>query len=138
MNSLKNKLNKLNAQLKITRGNRAKAKLVIKILAVEAAIEKMNSAVVTKKPVAKKLEFAKKPDKKMLKIFKEKLQGAEIKITENKILLISGSLELSVNTSIEFIPKWTGRRSEAKYLRETQTAKIHALYEVIGTLLLAS
>lgn len=41
MNTLKTKLNKLNAQLRATHGNRAKAKLVIKILAVEAAIEQL-------------------------------------------------------------------------------------------------
>ncbi len=41
MNTLETKLNKLNAQLRATHGNRAKAKLVIKILAVEAAIEQL-------------------------------------------------------------------------------------------------
>jgi hypothetical protein len=41
VNTLETKLNKLNAQLRATHGNRAKAKLVIKILAVEAAIEQL-------------------------------------------------------------------------------------------------
>ena len=41
MNTLKTKLNQLKSQLKITKGNRAKAKLVIKILAVETAIEQL-------------------------------------------------------------------------------------------------
>ena len=51
MNTLKTKLNKLNAQLRATHGNRAKAKLVIKILAVEAAIEQLqkNAIVAFKK-----------------------------------------------------------------------------------------
>jgi hypothetical protein len=41
VSTLETKLNKLNAQLRATHGNRAKAKLVIKILAVEAAIEQL-------------------------------------------------------------------------------------------------
>lgn len=51
MNTLETKLNKLNAQLRVARGNRAKAKLVIKILAVEAAIEAIqkNAIVAFKK-----------------------------------------------------------------------------------------
>jgi hypothetical protein len=42
MNTLQTKLTRLEAQLKITKGNRAKAKIVIEILKVEAAIEQFN------------------------------------------------------------------------------------------------
>lgn len=42
MSTLETKLYKLNAQLRVACGNRAKAKLVIKILAVEAAIEQLD------------------------------------------------------------------------------------------------
>lgn len=54
MNTLETKLNKLNAQLRATHGNRAKAKLVIKILAVEAAIEQIQkNAIVSFKRLPK-------------------------------------------------------------------------------------
>ena len=54
MNTLETKLNKLNAQLRATHGNRAKAKLVIKILAVEAAIEQIQkNAIVAFKRLPK-------------------------------------------------------------------------------------
>jgi hypothetical protein len=42
MNTLQTKLARLEAQLKITKGNRAKAKIVIEILKVESAIEQFN------------------------------------------------------------------------------------------------
>jgi len=42
MNTLQTKLARLEAQLKITKGNRAKAKIVIEILKVELAIEQFN------------------------------------------------------------------------------------------------
>lgn len=42
MNTLQTKLVRLEAQLKITKGNRAKAKIVIEILKVESAIEQFN------------------------------------------------------------------------------------------------
>ena len=41
MNTLQTKLTRLNAQLKITKGNRAKAKIIIEILKVESAIEQL-------------------------------------------------------------------------------------------------
>ena len=41
MNTLQTKLARLKAQLKITKGNRAKAKIVIEILKVESAIEQL-------------------------------------------------------------------------------------------------
>jgi hypothetical protein len=41
MNTLQTKLARLEAQLKITKGNRAKAKIVIEILKVESAIEQL-------------------------------------------------------------------------------------------------
>ena len=41
MNTLQTKLGRLEAQLKITKGNRAKAKIVIEILKVESAIEQL-------------------------------------------------------------------------------------------------
>ena len=41
MNTLQTKLTRLNAQLKITKGNRAKAKIVIQILKIELAIEQL-------------------------------------------------------------------------------------------------
>jgi len=46
VNTLETKLNKLNAQLRVTRGSRARAKLVIKILAVEAAIAQLQKNVI--------------------------------------------------------------------------------------------
>jgi hypothetical protein len=42
MNTLQTKLARLESQLKITKGNRAKAKIVIEILKVESAIEQFN------------------------------------------------------------------------------------------------
>ena len=41
MNSLQTKLTRLNAQLKITKGNLAKAKIVLEILKIESAIEQL-------------------------------------------------------------------------------------------------
>lgn len=41
MNALQTKLARLNAQLSVTKGNRAKAKIVIEILKVESAIEQL-------------------------------------------------------------------------------------------------
>jgi hypothetical protein len=41
MNTLQTKLARLESQLKITKGNRAKAKIVIEILKVESAIERL-------------------------------------------------------------------------------------------------
>ncbi len=41
MNTLQTKLARLEAQLKITKGNRAKAKIVVEILKVESAIEQL-------------------------------------------------------------------------------------------------
>lgn len=41
MNNLQSKLARLESQLKITKGNRAKAKIVIEILKVESAIEQL-------------------------------------------------------------------------------------------------
>lgn len=41
MNTLQTKLTRLNAQLAVTKGNRAKAKIIIEILKVESAIEQL-------------------------------------------------------------------------------------------------
>jgi hypothetical protein len=49
VNTLETKLNKLNAQLRVTRGSRNRGKLVIKILAVEAAIEQLQKNVIVLK-----------------------------------------------------------------------------------------
>ena len=138
MSSLQNKLKKLNAQLKVTKGNRNKAKLVIKILAVEAAIEKMNQVVVFQaKEVKSERQFTKKPEKKTMKMFQERFEGAEIEFTETAINIKAGSLEMNIKTAIE-LPPTQNHRTLYKHLREAQTNKIHALYEVLAGVMLAS
>lgn len=52
MNTLQAKLTRLNAQLSITKGNRAKAKIVLKILKVESAIKQLE--LIQEKPAAVK------------------------------------------------------------------------------------
>jgi len=143
MNTLQIKLARLEAQLKITKGNRAKAKLIIAILAVELAIEQLKSIAVTvikQEKAVKKEEFCKKPEKSTVKLLQFRFKNAEISIAENKINLKSQSAELSLNCSFSLDVDYYGnnRKTKIKKLREVQTAKVHAMFEFVGTILLAS
>lgn len=139
MNNLQTKLNRLIAQLAITKGNRAKAKIIIKVLAVEAAIEQLKSV---KEKIVKKTdeEFCKKAEKTTVKLLLRRFKGAEINITENKIKITSASAELLLNCSFSLDIDYYGRnrKTKIKELKEIQTAKLHAMFEFVGTILLAS
>lgn len=143
MNTLQIKLARLEAQLKITKGNRAKAKIVIAILAVESAIEQLKSIAVTatkQEKAVKKEEFCKKPEKSTVKLLQLRFKNAEISIAENKINLNSQGAELSLNCSFSLDVDYYGnnRKTKIRKLKEAQTAKVHATFEFVGTILLAS
>lgn len=143
MNTLQIKLARLKAQLKITKGNRAKAKIVIAILAVESAIEQLKSIAVTvikQEKAVKKEEFCKKPEKSTVKLLQFRFKNAEISIAENKISLKLQSAELFLKCSFSLDVDYYGnnRKTKIRKLKEAQTAKIHATLEFVGTILLAS
>ena len=143
MNTLQTKLARLEAQLKITKGNRNRAKLVIAILAVEAAIEQLKPVMVTaaqKEATVKKDEFCKKAEKATVKLLQLRFKNAEVNVTETKVNINSESAELSVNLSFSLDTEYYGykRQTHIRKLKQAQTAKVHAMFEFAGTILLAS
>ena len=157
MNTLQTKLNRLQSQLAVTKGNRNKAKLVLEILRVESAIEQLEpiqeKPVEVKKeikqskpvdaPVAKKDEFCKKPEKATIKFLESKFKDAQINITDKQIILKSETSELALNLSFE-IPDINDyynqyrRVKTIKNLKQNQTSKIHSVCEYIGFILLTA
>jgi hypothetical protein len=69
----------LNAQLRATHGNRAKAKLVIKILAVEAAIEQLQKNAII---AFKKLPKTFSRGKKIMTTISQKIKECELLLKE--------------------------------------------------------
>lgn len=157
MNALQTKLARLNAQLSVTKGNRAKAKIVIEILKVESAIEQLEpiqeKPVKIKKeikqskpvdaPVTQKDEFCKKPEKATIKFLESKFNDAQIEITDKQIILKSETSELKLNCFVEipYIDEYYNhyrRKKIIKRLREGQTSKAHSVCEYIGSILLTA
>lgn len=151
------KLNRLNAQLSVTKGNRNKAKLVLEILKVESAIEQLEpiqeKPVKAKKginqlkpvdvPVTKKDEFCKKAEKTTIKFLESKFQNAQIEITDKQIILKSETSELKLNCFVEipYIDEYYNhyrRKKLIKRLRDGQTSKAHSVCEYVGSILLAA
>lgn len=124
MHILQTKLARLEAQLKITKGNRNRAKLVIAILAVEAAIEQLKPVIVTEA-------------KKLLQL---RFKNAEVNVTKTKLNITSDSTELSLNLSFSLDTEYYGykRQTHIRKLKQAQTAKVHVMFEFVGTILLAS
>ena len=154
MNTLQTKLTRLNAQLSITKGNRAKAKIVLEILKVESAIEQLTEqkeikvknitvklpvSVSTLKKQAFKDEFCKKPDRKTIKLLESRFKEAQIDITETQVILKSETGQLAMICSMD-LPKLDYRRRDVikSLIKQNQNPKIHSVYEYIGSILLAS
>ncbi len=96
MNTLQTKLARLESQLKITKGNRAKAKIVIEILKVESAIEWIE------KKQAFKDEFYRKPEKTI-----NKFKDTQINITETQAIeLRTKQLELNLFCEMPCVNKF--------------------------------
>lgn len=154
---LQAKLNRLQSQLKITKGNRNKAKLVLEILKIELGIEQ--SEPIQKKPVEvkreikqskpvdtpvdKKDEFCKKAEKTTIKFLESKFKDAQIDITDKQIILKSETSELKLNCFVEipYIDEYYNhyrRKKLIKRLRDGQTSKAHSVCEYIGSILLAA
>ena len=100
MNTLETKLNQLNAQLRVACGNRNKAKLVIKILAVEAAIEAIQQKAIV-------IVAVKKRQPKTRTVYRQlelKLENAPIKPISIESVKIKARVkfpEINKNNTIE-------------------------------------
>lgn len=157
VSKLQAKLTRLNAQLSITKGSRARAKLVLEILRIESAIEQLEpiqeKPVKIKKeikqskpvdaPVTKKDEFCKKAEKTTIKFLESKFKDAQIDITDKQIILKSETSELKLNCFVEipYIDEYYNhyrRKKLIKRLRDGQTSKAHSVCEYIGSILLAA
>lgn len=143
MNTLQTKLARLNAQLLITKGNRNKAKIVIDILKVELAIEQLKPVIAIrakKEATVKKDKFCKKAEKETVKLLQSRFKNAKVNVTETKVNITSESAEISVNSSFLLNTDYYEYNRETKIskLKKSQTAKVHAIFEFIGTVLLAS
>ena len=99
MNTLETKLNHLNAQLRVARGTRNKAKLVIKILAVEAAIEAIQQKAIVIVAVKKR-----QPKTRTYQQLELKLENAPIKPISIESVKIKARVkfpEINKNNTIE-------------------------------------
>lgn len=143
LTKLQTKLTKLTAQLKITRGNRAKAKIIIAILKVEAAIETLESIQEPLKRKSKekvKDDFCKKTEKTTIKLFESRFKNAKVDITTNKITLKSGSAELSLNCAVTLDSDYYNHYNRVKIiknLKASQTSKAHSVFHFVGSILKA-
>ena len=154
---LQAKLNRLQSQLAVTKGNRNKAKLVLEILKVESAIEQLEliqekpvevkeeteQSKLVNVPVAKKDEFCKKPEKATIKFLESKFNDAQIEITDKQVILKSETSELKLNCFVEipYIDEYYNhdrRKKLIKRLRDGQTSKAHSVCEYIGSILLTA
>ena len=154
---LQARLTRLNAQLSITKGNRAKVKIVIEILKVESAIkqleliqekpveirEETEQSKLVNVPAVKKDEFCKKPEKATIKFLESKFKDAQIEITDKQIILKSETSELKLNCFVEipYIEEYYNhyrRKKLIKRLRNGQISKAHSVCEYIGSILLTA
>lgn len=157
VSKLQAKLTRLNAQLVVTKGNRAKAKIVLEILKVESAIEQLEpiqekpvevreeteQSKPVDAPVTKKDGFFTKPEKATIKFLESKFKDAQIDITDKQIILKSETSELKLNCFVEipYIDEYYNhyrRKKLIKRLRDGQTSKAHSVCEYIGSILLAA